>query len=261
MTRKNICWAINMRTDTTKAAASSHLGLVRESNQDAVFCSPTFLFAVADGIGGLDDGKAAANCMIRHVKSRAEKIIENCRLGSTRKVNELLRDAVSAANMELFDKAQIENKVSGTTVVIWAICGQNLCYVWSGDSSLYFVNDNKIERLTRFHTVAQEMRNRGEDDLILPRDDHTLTRYVGIGAEPEAQPESGIFDLSRYESWALFGCTDGYDVLPQDAILDQLKQSISVEEWLRQLEKMVDAAGAPDNYSAVAVVSGSQIRL
>src|SRR5262249_55055806 len=126
-----------------------------------------------------------------------------------------------------------------------------------GDSRAYLVRGEKLVRLTRDQTLAQEIRDSGAVP-DRPGFEHVLTSAVG-GSSEELAVEARIV---RLESGAkILLCTDGfYRQLPPALVarkLSAVSDQVSLERTLDELMAEALSGRAPDNITAVAALVGS----
>jgi PPM family protein phosphatase len=110
-----------------------------------------------------------------------------------------------------------------------------------------------LKQLTRDHTVAQMLVDRGE---ITPEEAAThpahghLTRFVGMGTE--SLPEAKIVELTPGDQLLL--CSDGLSgMLTERQIQAILSEHAAPEEACRRLVAAANEAGGKDNITAVIV--------
>lgn len=97
----------------------------------------------------------------------------------------ILGKAIEAANGHVRQKAMEEADLRGMgTTLVAATClqGRYLQVANVGDSRLYVINDEKIEQITRDHSLVEEMVRRGGIDRESARvhpDKNIITRAIG----------------------------------------------------------------------------------
>ena len=190
----------------------THIGLVRENNQDALeygTLSDTAQYAVVcDGMGGANGGNIASKIAVEVIGSRIrDGYRETQNPGS---VEHLLTSAMATANAGVYDRAQREPMLSGmgTTVVAVITCEHTAYISHVGDSRLYLYRDGKLSQVTRDHSVVQDLVESGqiteEEARSHPRKNY-ITRALGVISE-----EYGEYDeLELMAGDRLLLCTDG----------------------------------------------------
>lgn len=231
-----------------ECVSRTHVGLKRKINEDSVLVETgRGLWAVADGMGGHEAGEVASAAVVDALRS----------LPTNPDLDVLAAEAIEVlqrVNGELIHLARsnASERTIGTTVVGLAIAGDRFRCFWAGDSRAYRVRDGEIMRISRDHSLVQDLVDAG---MIRPEEaenhenSNVITRAVGVRDSLEVDCVSG-------------------DALPGDLFLlasDGLTRVVKDEEMLRQLEgasleqaadRMIQTVlerGAPDNVSLVIV--------
>jgi protein phosphatase len=218
---------------------------VRPVNEDAILIDPTgALWAVADGMGGHGNGDLAAELVIDSL----------ARVPHGAGGRALLGQAFAAADTEVRLRARERGLGEiGATVVALLIDGGQATLAWTGDSRAYRLRRGALERLTRDHSLVQELLDRGEISELEAGQHpqrHVVTRAVGAG-DP-APPAYADLDLQPGD--ALLLCTDGLTrCVPDSKISMLLGGAADPGNACRVLVEAALAAGAPDNVSVIVV--------
>ena len=224
----------------------THVGLRRKVNEDSVMVrTDQGLWAVADGMGGHEAGDVAS-------RKVAEALAQ---LPDGRDLDELTDSAVSAlvdVNADLIHLARADHKARtiGSTVVGLAIRdGQYRCF-WAGDSRAYRIRDNRIEQLSRDHSLIQGLIDAGmlsvEESKDHP-DSNVITRAVGAAETLDVEVSAG--DALPGDLFLL--ASDGLTKLVDDFELAEVISSWPPGEAADTLIDAVLARGAPDNVSLI----------
>jgi protein phosphatase len=227
--------------------AVTHVGKVRERNEDSYLSRPEFgIWAVADGMGGHESGDLASQTVIEALRavehpSSAEHLLKLC------------TDQVANANNRL--KAISRDRggsILGTTVAVLLIHDGHYACVWAGDSRIYIVRAGQIIQLSRDHTEVQQLLAEG---VITPDEARTwpgrnvVTSGIGIFDEPMLEMNSGPLEVG--DSFVV--CSDGLTQHVQDEeILECLRTSSSQQACERLLELTLERGGL-DNVTVIAV--------
>jgi serine/threonine-protein phosphatase Stp1 len=162
--------------DTVHAVARTHVGRVRVVNEDRFLVrSDRGLWAVADGMGGHDDGAAAASVAIAVLEDLAEN--------TTDVRDEDIFAALERANAAIYRSNQESGRASGTTIVVGQRTGNALVVYWAGDSRAYWIRANQARLLTHDHSLVQEWIDAGMIDASAARDhprSNIITRALGV---------------------------------------------------------------------------------
>ena len=137
----------------------------------------------------------------------------------------------------------------GTTVTALAIMGESWIVGHVGDSRAYLLRGGRLERLTRDHTVVQELVESGALTVSAAAEhpmQHLINRAVGTAVEVEP----GVFE-GRVQAGDIFLlCTDGLAGLMTDAELEAALQDLTVDGLDDATASLIAEAherGAPDN--------------
>lgn len=205
-----------------RTVARSHPGLVRQNNEDAVAelaeCS---LLVLADGMGGYNAGEVASAIAVKTIPERIRRAWPPDSGSGTehslRTESRLLRDAVIVAHHEIRAHANREPQCAGmgTTVVACLVRSDSVSVAHVGDSRLYRVRGNRLERLTRDHSLLEELIERGhysrEEAEQLVRK-NIVTRALGVDASIEVE----IAEHALQAGDVLLLCSDGLSDMVDD---------------------------------------------
>ncbi|MGU3340934.1 PP2C family protein-serine/threonine phosphatase [Methylobacterium mesophilicum] len=229
----------------------SHPGRVRSHNEDGFLVAPEIgVFAVADGMGGHEDGALASATVIGALAS----------IGAAVSAGDLmarLEDRILRANAELRATGAVRSCVIGSTVAVLLVFGRDYACVWSGDSRIYRIRDGAIEQLTRDHTEGRDLFERGiltaAEMEAWPRR-HVLTRAVGVHELPGMELEQGAVlpgDVFVICSDGLTGHVGDRDIL----------QAAGTSAPQRACDALLDLTlerGATDNVTVIVIRCGYQ---
>jgi PPM family protein phosphatase len=234
----------------------THVGNVREDNQDAIrFCSPDehltarngYLYAVADGMGGLQHGGIASALALETFFNTFYKTD-----GSS--IPKKLREGVQMANLGVFQKArQLGVARMGTTLTAVDVIGHSLNIVHVGDSRAYLVRHDKASCLTNDHTRVGEMvrmKLLSPDKVRAHNQRSVLEKCLGV--ELFVQPD--ISHVRVQNGDVIILCTDGVWSVIEDAefagIVAEEKDAESVSQRIIDLAM---SRKSDDNLSVVAL--------
>ncbi|MGB5669936.1 MAG: protein phosphatase 2C domain-containing protein, partial [Sedimenticolaceae bacterium] len=205
-------------------AIRSHVGLVRSRNQDHTHADADLgLVVLADGMGGHRGGEVASRIAVEAViaallPAQREDVADD--MESLMRVGE----AAEFANRALLEKSleRPELKGMGTTVVLAIFREGRIFYAHVGDSRLYRVRYGRMRRLTRDHSLIQQVI---DDGVFMNRHhareggvrDNILTRSLGM--EPQMEVDVGDAVLEAGDTY-LF-CSDGLHNMVPDSIISR----------------------------------------
>lgn len=231
----------------------THIGLVRETNEDALFFDEkNKIMIIADGIGGHARGEEASN--------KAVEILKNFLLDNHNKYSdkeELLRDGFEVANdaVHQIQNELSEGKICGTTLTCALIDHGILYFSHVGDTRIYVSRNKKdIEQITYDHTYLSELARKDFKTFIemqgttISRANNYLTR--AIGPDSSVEPQIGHFRLRTGDYIILL--TDGiYRYLSPLDLLHVLKEAESIVQFANVVMKMALEKGGKDNLSII----------
>jgi protein phosphatase len=236
-----------------QSVVRSHVGLVRDLNEDACLARPDLgIWAVADGMGGHDSGDYASALIVGEL-GRVR------RPGSARELLQAVDETLARCNQQLVERAN-GGELSGSTIAALLVYDRNFAVIWAGDSRVYRLRDGRLEQLTRDHSYVQELVERGELSAEQVRA-HPLANRItrAIGADPELQLDVIDGRIEPDDQFLL--CSDGLSsAVDEDAMAAMLTEA-DPEAAADALIEAALAAGGNDNVSAVVVRNVPGIRI
>lgn len=233
------------------------IGKVRKVNEDDYYVSDyvsdvgAMYAMVADGMGGHSAGDVASSMAIHVACDYIEANFDPQK--GTSGVGELLKSAVTFANNSVFSSAITKEGLSGmgTTFTMCFILGKDAVVCHVGDSRLYKISEGGIKRLTRDHSLVEELVTRGnitETEAKRHPQKNVITRAVGTSAEVKAD----IFQVKLKENDILLLCTDGLtNSLSDEALLKTVSEEKLMMKAAEKLVCAANEAGGKDNITAV----------
>ncbi len=232
-----------------KSAVITDIGLHRKRNEDSFFISQEQgIFIVCDGMGGHKGGNVASSMAVQIIKDNLDFHVSD-------EMVPALRRAVQTANKTINEMGMADEALRemGTTVTAAVIQGDLLIVAHVGDSSLYLYHDSILKKITRDHTLSEQMLADGiltNDDLLTSSYNHILTRAVGV--EPNVAVD--IFqEQIQAGDWILV-CTDGLtDLVTDEEITLFLRSANDPEATARILLDTALAKGGYDNITIMLI--------
>ena len=244
-----------MRTiHTLIAAGQTDSGLQRNVNEDRFHCDAARgLFLVIDGVGGQAAGGKAADVALSMLRKRLEPDS-----GSTA---ERIREAITDANNEIYRLACTRRQWRGMACVLTvAVVGNGRATIGHvGDTRLYKLHDNRIEKVTRDHSPVGEREDSKElSELEAMRHPRRNEVYRDVGSEHHETGDAEFVDIDEipFEAdSALLLCSDGLtDLVDSTTIADIVSRWMGEPEAVaRALIDVANAAGGKDNVTVVYV--------
>jgi serine/threonine protein phosphatase PrpC len=249
------------------ACGLSHAGRQRPENEDAFgnFIDAR-LFLVADGMGGHNAGEVASAMAIDSVEGFFRSFHADPRQiwpypvdRSLSLAANLLRVGIKVANDKIRGASTLDRGRSrmGTTMVAMAIGESQVAIAHAGDSRGYRLRDGKLKRVTRDHSVAEEMRAARPEitDEEMANFAHRNVVTRSLGSKDEIDPDAYVNRLQAGDIYLL--CTDGlWGVVPDRKISAILRSTDDLEGACQLLVDAANEAGGPDNVTVVVVRVG-----
>ncbi|PKM77743.1 MAG: serine/threonine-protein phosphatase [Firmicutes bacterium HGW-Firmicutes-15] len=230
-----------------RVAGISDIGLHRKRNEDHFFIDQDKrIFVVCDGMGGHKGGDVASLLAV-------ETIQENLVFTVAEEIIPALQSAVRMANRIIWEKGKNDDTLNemGTTLTAAVIYDGNIVVAHVGDSSLYLYKENQLIKVTRNHTLAEQMFSDGllkKEDMRSNVYNHVLTRAVGV----ENQVQVDIYQEEvQAGDWVLM-CTDGLtDLVEDEKIYEILRGADDPEIVAKELLELALSKGGYDNITIV----------
>lgn len=229
-----------------RSVGLSHVGRVRRLNEDAWLARPDLgLWAVADGMGGHSRGDLAS----RTIVAALDRLSPPADAASHLRAVEA---ALAEAHAALHRLARDAGDVCGSTVAVLLAFERRFAVLWAGDSRIYRRRMGCFERLTRDHSLVEEMVERG---LLAPEAARVhpwrnrITRAVGIEGPLALECRQG--ELATGDLYLL--CSDGLTGHLDDAEIAALLAGQPPKAAARALVEATLAVGAEDNVTVVLV--------
>jgi len=230
-----------------RVAGVTDIGLHRKRNEDHYYIdADRGIYLVCDGMGGHKGGDVASHMAVETVR---RSLSWNC----FDDIVPSLLNAVKLANKAVYDKGQADESLyeMGTTLTAAVIYDENMVIAHVGDSSLFLYQAGKLRKITRDHTLAEQMLTDGllkQEDIQSNVYNHVLTRAVGV----EDHVEVDIYqqEISKGD-WILL-CTDGLtDLVNDNEICELFGSANDPQEIARALVDLALGRGGYDNITIV----------
>jgi PPM family protein phosphatase len=227
-------------------AHKTDTGRQRHANEDSYFARAP-LFAVADGMGGAQAGEVASRIAAGAFEKRGRVSAEEPAEGT-------LEQIAQSANREIHQLAQQDSSRAGmgTTLTSALVRGDEVALGHVGDSRAYVLRGGQLKRLTKDHSLVEELRRQGrltEEQAEEHPQRSIITR--ALGPEPSVNVDTMTFPAKDGDVFLL--CSDGLTTMVSD---DEIRQILVEARSLRTaVKELVDAAnrgGGRDNITAVA---------
>ena len=232
------------------------VGKQRKENQDAYYININSencqaVCVVCDGMGGAKAGNVASKVAIDSFTGRVQGLLRPNR--SAQQLKEIMRDAIGYANDQVHQLAIADEKYCGmgTTLVAVLISGDSVVIGNIGDSRAYFVDGDGIRRITRDHSLVEDMVMLGqltEEEAKDHPNKNLITRAVGTDVSVAVDLYEFVLEPDSY----LLLCSDGLSNLVSDQeMLYEIVHGRELESCCKRLTEIANARGGFDNITSV----------
>jgi protein phosphatase len=229
------------------SAAMSHVGLVRQVNEDACLeQTERGLWAVADGMGGHARGDVASRMVV-------DALAQMPTLDTLADLTGEVRHRLQAVNSQLRTEAAMrDTHIIGSTVVVLLACGEHCSFLWAGDSRLYLYRNGVLRQLSRDHSQVEELRSSGQisaEDAQHHPARNLITRAVGAADTLELDEDS----IEARDGDMFLLCSDG---VSNEVSEQEMCDALVCGNCRQATEALIALAlhgGGRDNISAVVV--------
>jgi protein phosphatase len=218
-------------------------GRQRRDNEDSAFArSP--LFVVADGMGGAQAGEVASRMAIEAFQRE---------LSSQGSPEERLADRAQDANRQIYDISRSEHERAGmgTTLTAVYLDEAAIAVAHVGDSRAYLFRDGELRRLTRDHSLVEELLERGkltEEEAAEHPQRSIITRALGV--DPQVEVDTRTYPARAGDVVLL--CSDGLtSMISEGRIAAILGEETDLDRAGERLIEDANAAGGRDNITVV----------
>ncbi|MBE0697043.1 MAG: serine/threonine-protein phosphatase [Anaerolineaceae bacterium] len=242
------------------------VGLQRDHNEDTLYAMqaifadgnadlPFGIFIVADGMGGHLNGEIASGCAARAMSEYLiTKLYTPFLTGrhdvGDRSIQEIMEDAVVEAHRSVLRNAP----GGGTTLTAALVIGDQVTFSHVGDSRAYFLYpDGRSQVVTQDHSLVRRLQDLGQiDEKEANNHPQRNVLYRALGQSEPFRPDVNTLSLPHIGYMLI--CSDGlWGSVPDEEILRIVTESKSLVEGSQGLIEAANAAGGPDNISAVLV--------
>lgn len=258
-------WPTALHPPQLIAGCGISVGMQREHNEDALFTltttlvsntshTPFGLYIIADGMGGHLHGELASEIAIRAMSSYVIRklyapLFSISPESPDEPLQEIMQDGVQLAHRAILR----DTPGGGTTLTAALILGDKMTIAHVGDSRAYSIDpDGQIQALTRDHSLVQRLQELGK---ISPEEaNHHPQRNVLYRALGQGDDFDAEIATMKIRPGHLLICSDGlWGVISESLIAELVASTTHPAVTCQQLIEAVNAAGGPDNISAVLV--------
>ncbi len=226
-------------------SAFTHVGTVRESNQDNILVNGQLLNEgevylteqdncfcfVADGVGGNKGGDFASHFVLDKIKAEQEKLLIDA--------EQLLK----SINNKLIEDTSNDNKLKGCCTTLTGLLVQNEFFkiIHAGDSEIWLMRNDMFFKITNDQVLDEAVKN------------SSITSYFG-GLDDYLKLDQNISIHETLVGDFFLICSDGLlKSLNQKIIKSILKADKDLETKTKKILENCLQAGADDNTSVILI--------
>ncbi len=214
-----------------RAAGRTDKGLLPSHNEDRFLARHDLgLYAVADGIGGLEAGEVASSAACGVLEAEIARAAA-CEPALR---DQALETAVARCNeavLALGEGRDDRRGIGSTLVVLW-FQGDRALFASVGDSRLYLLRGGSLRQLTRDAKAGR------------------FRLAASLGQAEDLRPQMGMVRLKGGDRFLL--CTDGlHAVVPEEQIARILDDEADCARCSERLVRAANDAGGQDNVTVV----------
>ena len=261
---------------TAVFGAASHVGLVRENNEDHYIVvrrarmrelllsnipvgalkstvEAAYVMTVADGMGGEVFGELASRLAVTtawEIAPREIAWMQNPGPQSLEQMKEKAEAFTQLMHQAFQERVRRfpDSAGMGTTLTIAYIVGQEVFIAHAGDSRAYLVRGAEISQLTKDHTLAEAYASAGysREDVTCVK--NILTNFLSDAKEVRLDVDHVLLE----DGDSLLLCSDGLsDLVPKESIAAAINASATPQAACDALITLALARGGKDNITAV----------
>lgn len=235
-------------------ASVTHMGNVRQNNQDRLLALTgqldgvwTALLAVADGMGGLACGEKASELTVEALREWWDNRIGTAPL---QQLSEELDSVLYEVHRRVYYLADRHGQRIGSTLSLVYLQGEEFLIKQIGDSRVYLLHAGQLRQLTVDQTWCNQMVSAGKmtpEEASRHRLRHALVNALGASSELEIATRHG----TALRGMECLVCSDGfYNEAPLHRLEQDLQRAAPAQALEELLETILEGTAA-DNVSAV----------
>lgn len=252
-----------------RVGALSHVGMVREINEDSLFTlslgtdqngqGRTWgLYIVADGMGGHSAGEIASGLAIRGavevvLRTYLSPTLESDAPDADERLAEIVRKAIQQANEYVRREGRARNNDMGTTITMALVAANRAIIGNVGDSRTYLYRDGALRRISKDHSLVMRLVEIGQisdDDIYTHPQRNAVLRSLGDKSDVEID----VFVERLAPGDALLLCSDGqWEMTRDNQMVEIIAANDDPQAACTALIAAANAAGGEDNITAVLV--------
>jgi serine/threonine protein phosphatase PrpC len=237
-----------------QVAGLTHIGNVRNINEDKFYIGEPYLFIIADGMGGHKAGEIASSNAVDFIKDMLLDDLKNDGIDKLDMPDRIV-EAVIGANKHVYNKSLTDKELLGMgTTIVCMVIYENKAYIANvGDSRLYIIRNNSIVQITHDHSYVAELLKAGnitEEEAIHHSKKNLITRAVGY----QEHVEVDIQITEIFESDILLMCTDGITNMISDLeVMEIIKSNDDINKNCNYIVEEANRRGGFDNSTLIII--------
>ncbi len=242
-----------------RIAGCTDTGARRQHNEDHIGYNQELGIAVlADGMGGHQSGEIASHMAVESVLEKLRLLAESKNSSSITgsQLLEFVSNTISHSNSMIFQASEAleEHRGMGTTLVAAYIDGNRMVAGHVGDSRLYLFRNQQLQRVTRDHSLVQDLIDKGfytEEEAKAASVGHIVTRALGT----KAQVEVDTVEHDLQDGDILLLCSDGLSDMVADWHIEEVlsESKTDLESTAQYLVDLANRNGGKDNISVILI--------
>lgn len=231
-----------------RSAGRADGGLVRRSNEDAVFAGQR-LFAVADGFGAQGLDRTASTAALEALEPLDSHHPDG------QDPLEVLAGAAGRARAAVheFTRSDASRDGAGTTLTAMLRVGDRFAVVHVGDTRAYLLRGGELTQITHDHTFVQSLVDEGK---LTPEEAASHPQRAdlqrALHRDDTAQPDLHLRETQVGDRYLL--CSDGlHTAIGEQELARVLTTASTPQHAVDRCVELVHAAGAPDNVACLVV--------
>ncbi len=226
----------------------SDVGFVREKNEDSFLVDDRKgIYAVADGVGGLPFGALASRLAVQFYKSSVHEADDF----TTEQELRTLAHSIHQNIVECGTLVGGENGIGCTFSGVRNV-GDKLLFVHVGDSSIYLNDANGIKKVSKCHTLGDELIDKHGQEAAIDMPEHymhTLTRCMGQDIDFEVD----IGEISLVAGSSILICSDGITNMVELPEIEKMMNEMEPKPFVHSVIDLANQNGGTDNSTAVCL--------
>ena len=229
-------------------AARSHVGLIRDGNEDSGYAGPRLL-VVADGMGGQAAGEVASSVVVQTM-AQLDAPLATQQADPVRALSDKINEAHGRLHAIISEDPRLEGM--GTTLTAFLFVNGHVAFAHIGDSRAYRLRGGRLEQLTSDHTWVQRLVDEGRisEQEAGHHPQRSLLMRALDGRGQAAEPDFSVTDVQLGDRFML--CSDGLSSFVSfDTLESALAGYADPHQSAETLIQLALRAGGPDNVTCI----------